>query len=528
MPCYHNLIEAYEQPPPKESIRTKTINLYDLTEQQKLHKESQSKQQLIDFDQFYKLPPIDPILKDKKPWKEGANYFTKCYISSLALMKMTIHAQNGGSIEIMGMLMGKIITNSIIITDVYRLPVEGTETRVNAQNEAYEYMVSFLQAQQGLGSSHDENIVGWYHSHPGYGCWLSGIDVSTQELNQNFQDPYLAIVVDPIKTLKQGIVEIGAFRTYPKGYKPTKTNTPNTNINILSKNKRKDFGSQADKYYSLDIEIFSSSNDLKIIEILKNKDSISWLSNLLIDEEEDDKFNMKAIKKEVTSMELNKNFEFLNSKDLNINKLIEMINNLNLIGNSVLEKILNKTVNDKFEDKLKTKLIKSNTKNKKIILDENLDENEIVDEIDSDLEEMSKEGGDDDDEEEDEEYDEEEINKDDLMEIEEGSTRLKLKTKQKSRNIQQSTNTKRLMKRMRKYLHENSGLLDTNNDYRSMTGAFRNHGNPNVGRYSSSINLNTINEFKEKNSHLIELSRLIGSKELCDLITIDVQERLFT
>ena len=25
-----------------------------------------------------------------------------------------------------------------------------------------------------------ENICGWYHSHPGYGCWLSGIDVQTQ------------------------------------------------------------------------------------------------------------------------------------------------------------------------------------------------------------------------------------------------------------------------------------------------------------------------------------------------------------
>ena len=33
----------------------------------------------------------------------------------------------------------------------------------------------------------EENAIGWYHSHPGYGCWLSGIDVSTQMLNQNFQ-----------------------------------------------------------------------------------------------------------------------------------------------------------------------------------------------------------------------------------------------------------------------------------------------------------------------------------------------------
>src|SRR5271170_4295144 len=33
------------------------------------------------------------------------------------------------------------------------------------------------------------------HSHPGYGCWLSGIDVSTQLQNQQFQDPWVAVVV---------------------------------------------------------------------------------------------------------------------------------------------------------------------------------------------------------------------------------------------------------------------------------------------------------------------------------------------
>lgn len=42
-----------------------------------------------------------------------------------------------------------------------------------------------------------ENAIGWYHSHPGYGCWLSGIDVSTQMLNQQFQEPFVAVVVRP-------------------------------------------------------------------------------------------------------------------------------------------------------------------------------------------------------------------------------------------------------------------------------------------------------------------------------------------
>ena len=61
-----------------------------------------------------------------------------------------------------------------------------------------------------------ENMVGWYHSHPGYGCWLSGIDVSTQSIQQQYQEPFLAIVVDPHRTIAAGKVEIGAFRTYPE------------------------------------------------------------------------------------------------------------------------------------------------------------------------------------------------------------------------------------------------------------------------------------------------------------------------
>ena len=36
---------------------------------------------------------------------------------------------NWGSIEIMGMLVGKILGHSIIVMDTYRLPVEGTETQ---------------------------------------------------------------------------------------------------------------------------------------------------------------------------------------------------------------------------------------------------------------------------------------------------------------------------------------------------------------------------------------------------------------
>ena len=55
--------------------------------------------------------------------------------------------------------------------------MEGTETRVNASADSQEYMIDHLECSKDV--NRPEYIVGWYHSHPGYGCWLSGIDVNS-------------------------------------------------------------------------------------------------------------------------------------------------------------------------------------------------------------------------------------------------------------------------------------------------------------------------------------------------------------
>lgn len=168
------------------------------------------------------------------------------------------HAVSGGRLEVMGVLQGKIEGDTMVVMDSFALPVEGTETRVNAAAEGLgsvllllfcladaligaAYMIQYLEACEKTNK--EEPGLGWYHSHPGYGCWLSGIDVDTQNFNQKFQDPWLAIVVDPVRTIAQGKVEqkkkrdslgvfffflnrerkqvqLGAFRTYPDDYKP--------------------------------------------------------------------------------------------------------------------------------------------------------------------------------------------------------------------------------------------------------------------------------------------------------------------
>lgn len=152
---------------------------------------------------------LDASITGSEPWKLNPRYFSSVQISNLACLKILAHAVKGGSIEVMGMLIGTTVGNQIVIFDCFELPVVGTETRVNAQSESYEYMVQYMSEMV----SPPLTIVGWYHSHPGYDCWLSNIDMHTQDLNQKYQDPYVGVVVDPIRSLKESKLAIGAFRT---------------------------------------------------------------------------------------------------------------------------------------------------------------------------------------------------------------------------------------------------------------------------------------------------------------------------
>ncbi|KAK6080728.1 cop9 signalosome complex subunit 5 [Seiridium cupressi] len=220
-----------------------------------------------------------------KPWRQNPNHFKHVRISAVALIKMVMHARSGGEIEVMGLMQGYVSEDTFIVTDAFGLPVEGTETRVNAQDDANEYMIEYLRLSREQGAR-EENVVGWYHSHPGYGCWLSGIDVSTQALQQQFQEPFVAVVIDPDRTISAGRVEIGAFRTYPEGYKAdsstgggadSKDGTTSGGRSVPLA-KAADFGAHASKYYSLEVSHYKSTLDTSLLELLWNKYWVQTLS----------------------------------------------------------------------------------------------------------------------------------------------------------------------------------------------------------------------------------------------------------
>jgi COP9 signalosome complex subunit 5 len=232
--------------------------------------------QTVDPDLIYKYDEEkhEATVRDK-PWSKDPKFFKHVKISAVALLKMTMHAVSGGKIEVMGTLQGKVEGNTMVVMDTFALPVEGTETRVNAGVEGYEYMVNYMENAKQVGRQ--ENAMGWYHSHPGYGCWLSGIDVATQMTNQQFQEPWLAIVIDPLRTSLSGKVEIGAFRTYPKGYKPPDEGA--SEYQTIPLEKIEDFGVHANQYYQLEVSVFKSSLDGKLLDLLWNKYWINTLSS---------------------------------------------------------------------------------------------------------------------------------------------------------------------------------------------------------------------------------------------------------
>ena len=93
-----------------------------------------------------------------------------------------------------------------------------------------------------------------------------------------FQDPFLAIVVDPTRTISAGKVSLGAFRTYPKGYQPS--DAAPSEYQTIPLNKIEDYGVHCKQYYALDVTYFKSTLDKRLLDLLWNK---YWLDTLRLE-----------------------------------------------------------------------------------------------------------------------------------------------------------------------------------------------------------------------------------------------------
>ena len=178
--------------------------------------------------------------------------------------------------EVMGLMLGTFVDEyTTKVVDVFAMPQSGTGVSVEAVDPVYQAQMLEMLKQ----TDRDENAVGWYHSHPGFGCWLSSVDINTHESFQQLDPRNIAVVVDPILSVK-GLVVIEAFKLIGKetiltGAEPRQTTS---NVGHLKKPPIQALYHGLNKFYfNLVINYRKNENEQKMLLNLYKK---KWNSGL--------------------------------------------------------------------------------------------------------------------------------------------------------------------------------------------------------------------------------------------------------
>ncbi|KAG8227123.1 hypothetical protein J437_LFUL001667 [Ladona fulva] len=227
------------------------------------------------------------------------------YVSSLALLKMLKHGRAGVPMEVMGLMLGEFVDDyTVRVIDVFAMPQSGTVfsylafhassfTGVSVEAVDPVFQAKMLDMLKQTGRP--EMVVGWYHSHPGFGCWLSGVDINTQQSFEALSDRAVAVVVDPIQSVK-GKVVIDAFRLINPnmmvlGQEPRQTTS---NLGHLQKPSVQALIHGLNRhYYSISINYRKNELEQKMLLNLHKK---SWMDGLtLADYSEHCRINEKTV-----------------------------------------------------------------------------------------------------------------------------------------------------------------------------------------------------------------------------------------
>ena len=207
----------------------------------------------------------------------------KVHVSSLALLKMLKHGRAGVPMEVMGLMLGQFVDDyTINCVDVFAMPQSGTSVSVEAVDPVFQTKMLDMLKQTGR----PEMVVGWYHSHPGFGCWLSSTDINTQSSFEALNSRAVALVVDPIQSVK-GKVVIDCFRLInPQlmmlGQEPRQTTS---NIGHLQKPSIQALIHGLNRhYYSIVIDY--RKNELEE-QMLMNLHKRNWTNGLSLERFED-------------------------------------------------------------------------------------------------------------------------------------------------------------------------------------------------------------------------------------------------
>jgi len=224
-------------------------------------------------DELYEFDKeLDRLQNEEAPWNRDVRHFKKCEVNVLAAVKMLKHAMKGVeegqskagmSVEVMGLLVGRVLYGKYIIMDAIELPVEGSENSVIASDD--KVLTHMARVAERIEALRESRVVGWYHSHPfDYNpkmsnCFFSNVDIQNQLQWQIAYKKFVGIVVDPLRSIERGIVELGCFMAYPPNHTVPKDECPDGALEPNKEIRTKRWGSGCNSYYQLECSIFGGS-----------------------------------------------------------------------------------------------------------------------------------------------------------------------------------------------------------------------------------------------------------------------------
>lgn len=194
--------------------------------------------------------------------------------------------------EVMGLMLGEFIDDyTVQVVDVFAMPQSGSSVSVEAVDPVFQtQMIDKLKQ-----TNRHQMVVGWYHSHPGFGCWLSSTDINTQQSFEQLNKRAVAVVIDPIQSVK-GKVVIDAFRLINTqammlGQAPRQTTS---NLGHLRKASIQALIHNLNRYYySINIDYRKNELETKMLLNLHKK---IWMHGLSIQKSnEHSKANEKSM-----------------------------------------------------------------------------------------------------------------------------------------------------------------------------------------------------------------------------------------
>lgn len=196
------------KPKPSKLMREKLVEevrrVYEEVPKETEEEPEETEEELKEIGEEPKVTEEEPeeiaekpkeIVKGKEKKKELINLDYK------ALNKVLRHGMRFSNlniprdkwVECMGFLVGNVDDDKVEIKDAIPM-VHGNIVEVEFKNEHY------AKADEINQNLTDENwIIGWYHTHPGHGLFLSTVDKINHSGYQSLNSKAIALVFDPSK-----------------------------------------------------------------------------------------------------------------------------------------------------------------------------------------------------------------------------------------------------------------------------------------------------------------------------------------